>query len=124
VGLEAAAEVLGLTADELSAQLWGGETLADLAEAAGVELQDVQDAVTAAHEAAMRENIEQAVEDGNLTREHADWLLEGLDKGYWGGRGFGGFGGKRGFGGRGGMRGFGGSAQPQNSVFSAPSAGL
>jgi hypothetical protein len=124
VGLEAAAEVLGLTADELSAQLWGGETLADLAEAAGVDLQDVQDAVTAAHEAAMRENIEQAVEDGNLTREHADWLLEGLDKGFYGGRGFGGFGGKRGFGGRGGMRGFGGSAQSQNSVFSAPSAGL
>lgn len=85
VGLEAAAQVLGMTADELSTQLWGGKSLADLAEEAGVDLQDVQDAMAAAHEAATRESIEQAVEDGTLTRGHADWLLEGLDNGYLGG---------------------------------------
>lgn len=89
VGLEAAAQVLGMTADELANQLWAGETLADLAEEAGVDLQDVRDAVDAAHEQAQRDRIEQAVEDGKLTREHADWLLEGLDKGFIGGRGFG-----------------------------------
>jgi len=94
VGLEAVAEALGMTADELSTQLWGGKTLADLAKEAGVELQDLQDAVTAAQEAATREAIEQAVEDGNLSREHADWLLEGLDNGFWGGRGCYGFGGR------------------------------
>jgi hypothetical protein len=118
--LEAAAEVLGMTADELSAQLWGGKTLADLADEADVDLQDLRDAVTAAQEAAKREAIEQAVDDGNLSREHADWLLEGLDNGYLGGRGFGRFGG------RGGLRGFGPgiSGQLQNSAFSAPSAGL
>ncbi len=103
-GLEAAAEALGMTADELSTQLWGGKTLADLADEAGVELQAVQDAMTAACEQATRDAIEQAVEDGSLTREHADWLLEGLDNGYWGG----GFGFGRGFGmGRGGFQGFG-----------------
>ena len=32
--------------------------------------------------------IEQAVEDEVITREHADWLLEGLDKGYLSERGF------------------------------------
>lgn len=105
VGLEAAAEALGMTADELSLELWGGETLADLAEEAGVDLQEVQDAVIAAQEQAKRETIEQAVEDGNLTREHADWLLEGLDNGYWGGGGFGGRGGFRGFGRFGGFSG-------------------
>jgi hypothetical protein len=99
VGLEAAAELLGMTADELSAQLWGGETLANLAEEAGVDLQDIQDAVTAANETAKREAIEQAVEDEVITREHADWLLEGLDKGYLSERGFRGFGGRGGFGG-------------------------
>ncbi len=105
-GLEAAAEALGMTADELSTQLWGGKSLADLAGEAGVELQTVRDAVTAACEQATRDAIEQAVEDGSLTRDHADWLLEGLDNGYWGGgRGFG-FG-ERGFG-RGGFHGFGG----------------
>jgi hypothetical protein len=110
VGLEAVAEALGMTADELSTQLWGGKTLADLAEEAGVELQDLQDAVTAAQEAATREAIEQAVEGGNLSREHADWLLEGLDNGFWGGRGFRGFGGHGGFGGRGGFGGFRGNS--------------
>jgi len=120
VGLEAAAEVLGMTVDELSAQLWGGETLANLAEEAAVDLQNIQDAVTAAQKAAVRESIEQAVEDEALTREHADWLLQGLDNGFWGGRGFGSFGG------RGGFRGFGlgKSGQLQNSAFSAPNTGL
>lgn len=120
IGLEAAAEVLGMTADELSAELWGGKTLAALAEEAGVDLQDIQDAVTAAQDAATREAIEQAVEDEALTREHADWLLQGLDNGFLGGRGFGHFGG------RGCFRGFGPGmpGQFQNSTFSTPNTGL
>jgi hypothetical protein len=102
-GLEAAAKALGMTADELSTQLWGGETLSSLAEKAGVDLQDVRDAVNAACQQATRDAIEQAVTDGTITREHADWLLEGLDKGYWG-SGVGGFGfGPHGFGGHGGF---------------------
>jgi hypothetical protein len=108
VQLEAIAEALGMTADELSTQLWGGKTLADLAEEAGVELQDLQDAANTAQEAATRDAIEQAVQDGTLTREHADWLLEGLDNGYMGGRGCGGFGGLGGRGNLGGHGGFGG----------------
>lgn len=102
-GLEAAAEALGMTTDELTTQLWAGESLADLADEAGVELQAVQDAVTAACQQATRDRIEQAVTDGTITREHADWLLEGLEKGFWGGSG-GSFGfGPHGFGGRGGF---------------------
>ncbi|MGQ9556058.1 MAG: hypothetical protein ACUVWR_18300 [Anaerolineae bacterium] len=57
---------------------------------------------------AMRAQIEQAVKDGKITREQADWLLQGLEKGYVPyGRGFG-FGGLRGkhFGGFGRPRGF------------------
>jgi hypothetical protein len=107
LGLEAAAEALGMTADELFAQLWGGKTLADLAEEKGVDLQDVQDAVRAAGEAAFRDAIQQAVEDGTLDEGHAAWLLEGLENGYLGGRGFGGFGGCHGRGGFGGRGSFG-----------------
>jgi hypothetical protein len=101
-GLEAAAQALGMTADELQAELWGGARLSELADDAGVELVDVQAAVTAACVDAMRDNIEQAVTGGEITREHADWLLEGLDNGFWGpgaASPFGGFGGGRGFGG-------------------------
>ncbi len=83
-GLAAAAEALNMTTDELSTQLWGGKTLADLATAAGVDLEEVQAAVNEACVAAQKTAIEQAVTDGDLTREHADWLLEGLEKGFWG----------------------------------------
>lgn len=88
-GLEAAATALGMTADELSTQLWGGKSLADVAEDQGVALEDVQAAVEAAQLDAMRQAIEQAVTDGTITREHADWLLEGVDNGYIGQPGIG-----------------------------------
>ena len=42
----------------------------------------------------MRARITQTVTDGSMTQEKADWLLEGLDKGFLDGPGFGfGFGG-------------------------------
>jgi len=87
VALQAAADALGMTPEELTTQLWGGKTLADLADEKGVALEDVQAAVTAAHEAAYRDAIAQAVENGTITQENADWLLEGLDKGFIGGPG-------------------------------------
>lgn len=93
--LEAAAKVLNMTVDQLSTQLWGGRTLAQLAEKAGVELEDVQTAMQTAREAARRAAIEQAVTDGRLTRQQADWLLQGVENGYLG-RGGGGFPGGRG----------------------------
>jgi hypothetical protein len=107
-GMEAAAEVLGLTPEELTTELWGGKTLSDLADEAGVDLQAVRDAVEAAQQDAMREAIEQAVTDGKLSREQADWMLEGLENGYMGGHGFGRFGGFGGCHGHGGFRGRGG----------------
>ena len=80
-GLEAAAKALNMTPEELSTQLWGGRTLAELADKAGVDLQKVRDAVNQACVQALRDAIEQAVRDGRLTREQADWLLQGLDRG-------------------------------------------
>jgi hypothetical protein len=116
-GLDAAAKALGMTTDELTAQLWGGRTLADLADKAGVQLTDVMKAVQDANLAAMKDSINQAVTDGKITQDQANWLIEGLDKGYWGGRGFGGFGFEGHRGGPGGMGGmFGGTRNaPQTS---------
>lgn len=87
--LQAAADTLGMTTDELSAEIQNGKTLQDLADAAGVDLQVVQDAIKAAHAEEMRQRIEQAVTDGTMTQEKADWLLEGLEKGFLDGPGFG-----------------------------------
>ena len=99
--LDAAAKVLGMTSDELSAQLWGGKTLAQIADEKGIDITTVQQAVQAAMLAETKAAIQQAVTDGNMTQAKADWLIEGLDKGYWGGQdGFGmEHGGPRGFGG-------------------------
>jgi hypothetical protein len=93
--LAAAAKVLGMTSDELSTALKSGKTLADLATTAGVDIKDVQAAISAAHAVEMRAQIEAGVADGTITQEKATWLLEGLDKGFLDGPGFG-FGGPHG----------------------------
>jgi uncharacterized protein (DUF433 family) len=67
----AIADALGLTVDELEAAREDGKTLAALAEAAGVTLGEVQDAIQAVRASA----IQQAVEDGKLTQEQADRIL-------------------------------------------------
>ena len=82
--LAAAAKALGMTTDELSAELWGGKTLSDIATAKGVDIATVKAAVEAAENAETKTAINQAVTDGKITQAKADWLIEGLDKGYWG----------------------------------------
>lgn len=82
--LEAAAKVLDMTTDELTTALESGKTLEQIAEDSGVDYANVQEAVQAAHETEMRERIQQAVEDGTISQENADWLLEGLDNGFIG----------------------------------------
>lgn len=101
VELEAAAKVLGMTTDELSTALQNGKTLEQLAQDANVDVQDVKDAIQAAHATEIRSHIQQALDDGTITQENADWLLEGLDKGFIGVPGAFGFGGPHGQGGPG-----------------------
>ncbi len=105
--LEAVAKVLGMTPDEVSSALQAGKTLQDLATEKGVAIEDVQAALQAVRVAEMRDAIAQAVANGTMTQEKANWLLEGLDKGFIGGGD--GFGFGRGFGmyGRGFGNGFG-----------------
>jgi hypothetical protein len=90
--LEAAAKALGMTTDELTTALQSGKTLEQIAQDAGVDFQTVQDAIQAAHVTEIRARIQQALDDGTITQEHANWLLEGLDKGFIGGPGGFGFG--------------------------------
>jgi hypothetical protein len=87
-GLAAAAELLGMTPDELSDQLWGGRTLAELAEEAGVTLREVRAAVEEATQAArqsrIKEFVAKQVEAGRISQEQADWINEGIDNGWFG----------------------------------------
>lgn len=94
--LEALAGILDMSTDELSAALEEGKTLQELADEAGVDMQEIHDALSALREERLRERIAQALENETITQEHADWLLEGLDKGFLNGPRFGlghGFGG-------------------------------
>ena len=80
---DAAAEALGLTPEELFAELHDGKRLEEIAEAQGVDMEAVREAVQAARLEARKAAIQQAVEDGKLSQEQADWLLEGLEKGFF-----------------------------------------
>jgi hypothetical protein len=92
-----AAEALGLTPEGLFTELHAGKSLDEIAEAKGVDVQTVYDAMNAARVEAQKQAIQQAVEDGRISQEQADWMLQGLEKGWMGGHGFG-----RGFGPKGG----------------------
>ena len=84
---DTAAEALGLTPEELFAELHAGKSLDEVAEEQDVDIEVVRDAMNAARVEAMRQAIEQAVEDGNMTQEQADWMLEGLEQGFFPKRG-------------------------------------
>lgn len=68
--VQAMAEKLGLTVDELQAKLDGGTTMWQLAEEKGLSVEDFR----AAMDAARTQAIDKAVADGTLTQEQADWM--------------------------------------------------
>jgi hypothetical protein len=79
---DAVAEALKLTPTQLFEQLHGGKTLKQVAEAQGVDMQAVQDAVKGARETQARAAIQKALDDGKITKERADWMLKGLENGW------------------------------------------
>lgn len=64
------AESLGITLEELVAHMEAGETFSDIAVTLGYDLTAVQDLLAAARADALA----QAVADGTLTQEQADWI--------------------------------------------------
>jgi predicted DNA-binding protein YlxM (UPF0122 family) len=72
--LETIAEVLGLTPEDLRTELRDGKTVAEVAEAQGVDTQAIVDAVNAEIE----QWVQEAVAEGRLTQEQADRILESL----------------------------------------------
>jgi hypothetical protein len=88
VMVDAAAKSLGLTAEELRAELRGVKTIAQLAQEKGTTEQAVIDAALAAAEG----QLDQAVADGKLTQAQADTIYAQLkERGLqFGGRGPGG----------------------------------
>jgi hypothetical protein len=69
---EKLAEALGISVEELEAAQAEGQTFFNLAEANGVELEELWQVM----QDARAEAIEQAIADGAITQEQADWMLE------------------------------------------------
>jgi hypothetical protein len=67
----AIADALGMSLDAFETAVADGETPATLAAERGIELADLQAAMDAVHNAA----FEQAVADGLISQEQADWIL-------------------------------------------------
>jgi hypothetical protein len=72
---DAAAEALGLTPEGLFAELHAGKSMSEVAEGQGVDTEALGDAM----QAARVEAIQQAVEEGTLTQEQADQMLDRLE---------------------------------------------
>lgn len=75
-GLDIAAQALGMTADELHTALDGGQTLAQVAESKGVNVQVVIDALVAER----TNHINEDVTSGKLTQDQADAKLADLSQ--------------------------------------------
>jgi DNA-directed RNA polymerase specialized sigma subunit len=73
-GLEAVAEAVGVSTDELREALGGGQTIAEVAEANGTDPQDVIDALVAGG----TERLDAAVADGRIDQATADERIETL----------------------------------------------
>lgn len=72
---EAIASLLGMTPEELYAERSGGKTLSDLAAEKGITDQQLIDAIVEGR----TEAINQALTDGRITQEQADWMLENME---------------------------------------------
>jgi len=70
--LDAVAEALGLTTDELKTELEAGKSIAAVAEEKGVDVATITDAYVEQ----MSEHLAQAVEDGKMTQDQVDSMLE------------------------------------------------
>ena len=79
---EGLAELLGLEPEELHELLRSGKTIEELADEAGVDLEAYREEMEANRQEEMRDRIEEALAEGDISQDQADWLLEGLEKGY------------------------------------------
>jgi lipoate-protein ligase A len=67
-----AAEALDMSVEDLHAELKDGKTIAEVAEEKGVDPQEIIDAYLGQ----LEENLAEAVEEGKITQNMADWMLE------------------------------------------------
>jgi CO/xanthine dehydrogenase Mo-binding subunit len=93
--IAALAEALGLTPEELEARHDAGETMWQIAESEGLSAEEIQEFMLSAHDTA----LEDAVANGQLAEDQAEWMDAHMEQMWSGEYGNGGFGGHCGGGG-------------------------
>jgi len=83
--VDALADALGISPEELQARVEAGEAMWDIARAEGLTNEEITTVMQSAHELA----IEQAVADGVITQEQAEWMNDHMLQMHGGGAGFG-----------------------------------
>ncbi len=78
----ALAELLGLDREELHDMLLSGSSIQELADEAGIDLEAFRQEMSANRQGDLQAKIEEALANGDISQDQADWLLEGLEKGY------------------------------------------
>lgn len=76
------AELLGLTEEGLKDQLQNGKTPQELADDAGIDLKEFRESMQNAWEENFKSRIQEALANGEISQDHANWLTEGLEKGF------------------------------------------
>jgi len=76
---KAIADKLGMSVQDLQAQLRSGKSLSDVAKDKGVSEQDLRSAAATAVNA----QLDQAVKDGKLTQQQEDSILQRIQQGQW-----------------------------------------
>jgi hypothetical protein len=94
---DALAEALGITPEEFVSRREAGETLWQIAESLGISSDDLSTLIADAR----AEALDQAVQDGVITQEQADWMNQRMGPGFGPGAGHCDGTGPGGFGGRG-----------------------
>lgn len=79
---EGLAEILGLTQEELRDLIHQGKTMEELAEDAGVDLEVYREEMRQTRQFDLESRIKEALANGEITSDHAEWLLEGLARGF------------------------------------------
>ncbi len=74
--IDVAAELFGMTTEDLRAELQEGKTLLDVAQEKGFEAKDLQDAFLTAR----KEALQEAVDAGFITQEQADWMMQNMEQ--------------------------------------------
>lgn len=75
--MDSMASILGITVDELRAEMESGKTLEEIVSAYGLTMDQVHEKMLELR----KTEIAQAVADGKMTQEQADQMLERLEKG-------------------------------------------